>query len=247
MDAPSCDPECSLDLRYLCRVLSYMSLDTLGFPRFAALYSCFPPMIVFIKAAQTFGGIISVVWVLSSPLLMLWLHVPSFRQILRMWKGVRDAECGWLEIVESWEGRRVASVTQKVRLPDSTGAAATTATLPEGAVATPVIGLYLAILAPLRGRVELWRMRHGPCVRIVPAPAGAKLLTSRPSLADSAEGDSADGGSKRRHTQALTSCYLLSGGAGKEDGSETTTTSTTKLRLTPLVVEEDDLADLPSR
>lgn len=172
-----------------------------------------------------------------------WLHLPSFQQILRMWKGVRDAECGWLEIVESWEGRRVASVRQKGRRTAVAGAAATAATPAEEAAATPVIGLYLAILAPLRGRVELWRMRHGPCVRVVPAPAGARLLTSRPSLVD-AEDVSAGGGGKRRHTEALTSCYLLSGGAGKEDGSETTTT---KLRLTPLVVEEDDLADLPSR
>ncbi|CAN0552073.1 unnamed protein product, partial [Ectocarpus sp. 8 AP-2014] len=75
-----------------------------------------------------------------------------------MWKGVRDAECGWLEVVESWEGRRVESPGESV------------------AATTPVIGLYLAILAPLRGRVELWRMRHGPCVRVISAPAGARLL-----------------------------------------------------------------------
>lgn len=169
----------------------------------------------------------------------------TFQQILRMWKGVRDAECGWLEIVESWEGRRVASVKQKGRLAAAAGAAATTAATPPGeAAATPVIGLYLAILAPLRGRVELWRMRHGPCVRVVPAPAGATLLTSRPNLVDSAEGVGVDGGGRRRHTQALTSCYLLGGGAGKGDGSDTTAS---KLQVTPLVVEEGDLADLPSR
>lgn len=174
---------------------------------------------------------------------MVWLHAPALQQILRMWKGVRDAECGWLEIVESWEGRRVASVKPKGRL--TAGAAAATAATPPGeAAATPVIGLYLAILAPLRGRVELWRMRHGLCVRVVPAPAGARLLTSRPNLVDSAESVNVDGGGKRRLTEALTSCYLLSGGAGRKDGSETTTT---KLRLTPIIVEEDDLADLPSR
>lgn len=157
-----------------------------------------------------------------------------------MWKGVRDAECGWLEIVESWEGRRVASVGQKSRLPAAAaGAAATVAATPSGeAAATPVIGLYLAILAPLRGRVELWRMRHGPCVRIVPAPAGTRLLTSRPSLVSSG----VDGGGKGRRAEALTSCYLLSDGAEEEGGS-----GTTKVKLSPLIVEEDDLADLPSR
>lgn len=161
-----------------------------------------------------------------------------------MWKGVRDAECGWLEIVESWEGRRVASVRQKGRVAAAAGAAAANAATPPGeASATPVIGLYLAILAPLRGRVELWRMRHGLCVKVVPAPAGARLLTSRPNLIDSAEGVGAGGVGRRRHTQDLTSCYLLSGGTGKEGGSDIRT----KLQVTPLVVEEGDVADLPSR
>lgn len=153
-----------------------------------------------------------------------------------MWKGVRHAECGWLEVAESWEGRRVASVGQE-RL----AAAATPS--PGEAGATPVIGLYLAILAPLRGRVELWRMRHGPCVRVIPAPAGARLLTSRPSLVASAASLGADGsGGERRgsHAGGLTSCYLLSGGEGT-GGAET------RLRLSPLLVEEADLAELPSR
>ncbi|CAM9228135.1 unnamed protein product, partial [Hapterophycus canaliculatus] len=160
------------------------------------------------------------------------------RQILRMWKGVRDAECGWLEIVESWEGRRVASVGQ-----NKSGRTAAAAVAPSGeAAATPVVGLYLAILAPLRGRVELWRMRHGPCVRVVPAPAGARLLTSRPNVVGLGEGAGGDAGARGQDAEALTSCYLLSGGAGGASGSETT-----KLRLSPLTVEEEDLADLPNR
>lgn len=148
---------------------------------------------------------------------------------------MRDAECGWLEIVETWEGRRVASVGQ-----NKTRRTATTAATPPGeAAATPVVGLYLAILAPLRGRVELWRMRHGPCVRVIPAPAGARLLTSRPNVAGCGEGAGMDGGCKGQDAEALTSCYLLSGSAS---GSETT-----KLLLNPLTVEEEDLADLPNR
>lgn len=151
---------------------------------------------------------------------------------------MRDAECGWLEVVESWEGRRVESVGQKSQF-----AAAAPVQQPGESVAatTPVVGLYLAILAPLRGRVELWRMRHGPCVRVISAPAGARLLTSRPSLAaPSGDGGvSVDGIGKGRHAEALTSCFLLTGGAG---GSEAR-----KLRLSPLMVEEEDLADLPNR
>lgn len=175
--------------------------------------------------------------------LALTLHVILFLshlhdQILRMWKGVRDAECGWLEIVESWEGRRVASVGQNKTRRTIAAASSTTIPPPSGEeTATPVIGLYLAILAPLRGRVELWRMRHGPCVRVIPAPAGARLLTSRPSVVGVGEGGVVSG--KGQDAEDLTSCYLLSGGTG---GSETT-----RLRLSPLTVEEEDLADLPNR
>ncbi|CAM9437484.1 unnamed protein product [Ectocarpus sp. 4 AP-2014] len=161
------------------------------------------------------------------------------RQILRMWKGVRDAQCGWLEVVESWEGHRVESVGQKSRF---AAAAAPVQQLGESVAATtPVVGLYLAILAPLRGRVELWRMRHGPCVRVISAPAGARLLTSRPSLATPSGdgGVSVEGIGKGRNAEALTNCFLLTSGAG---GSEAR-----KLRLSPLMVEEEDLADLPNR
>ena len=172
-------------------------------------------------------------------------------QILRMWKGVRDAECGWLEIVESWEGRRVASVGHKPRL---TTATATALPTPPGeaaatVAATPVVGLYLAILAPLRGRVELWRMRHGPCVRVVPAPPGARLLTLRPSVVDSSESGHGhvDGAGKGGRAEALTSCYLLSGGGGGRARGGMGGSEATKLLLSPLVVEEDDLADLPNR
>lgn len=150
---------------------------------------------------------------------------------------MRDAECGWLEVVESWEGRRVESVGQKSRF----AAAAAPVEQPgeTAAVTTPVVGLYLAILAPLRGRVELWRMRHGPCVRVISAPAGARLLTSRPSLAAPPGDVSVDGIGRGRHAEALTSCFLLTSGTG---GSEAR-----KLRLSPLMVEEEDLADLPKR
>lgn len=165
---------------------------------------------------------------------------PLDEKILRMWKGVRDAECGWLEVEESWQGQRVSSVRT------SSGASTTAATdKSTGSVSgeydlvTPVVGLYLAILAPLRGRVELWRMRHGPCVRTIYAPPGARLLTSTPSL-----GSGNDGISCRREDERdrlkLTSCYLLSGG-GPSEGPEIV------LKLDPLSVEEADLAILPSR
>lgn len=156
-----------------------------------------------------------------------------------MWKGVRGADCGWIEVVESWKESDVAPVGKK-------GASTTsTASTPTGDKdTTPVIGLYLAILAPLRGRVELWRMRHGSCVKVVPAPAGARLLTSRPNGASSADGFNASGIAGRDRasgdTASLTSCFLLSGAKGKGEAE-------TRLRLSPLLLEDADFVKLPSR
>lgn len=156
-----------------------------------------------------------------------------------MWKGLRDAECGWVELVESWEGRRVAAAGGgQSRLPPNDDLSGTAAHA-ESSAATPVIGLYLAILAPLRGRVTLWRMRHGPCVRVVPAPAGARLVTSRPGVGSGNGGGNGSGkGGGPGDAAGLTRCYLLSeeGGVGAAER---------RLRLSPLSVEEADLVDLP--
>lgn len=166
-------------------------------------------------------------------------------KILRMWKGVRDAECGWLEVEESWEGDRVstvrtplASMSSRVTSPRDPVAEG------DDKLSPPVVGLYLAILAPLRGRVELWRMRHGPCVRTFPAPDGARLLTSRPNTR--ARGSAGtDTGSKRKGEadtgpSSLTNCYLLT---REEPGGR----GATRLKLSPLSVGEADLAILPTR
>lgn len=164
-----------------------------------------------------------------------------------MWKGVRDAQCGWLEVAESWVGRQVSSVgangNENQSALDFATNKITTNDADDSAV-TPVIGLYLAILAPLRGRVDIWRMRHGPCVRVVSAPTGARLLTSK-SIArgqDEARNDGGEAGEGGGAT-ALTSCYLLSGGSTGAATGE----AVTRLRLNPLVVEEADLARLPTR
>lgn len=162
---------------------------------------------------------------------------PDVRKILRMWKGVRDAECGWLEVIESWNGPRVASVEQGL-VPGSSAAGPDS-----GIPSTAVVGLYLAILAPLRGRVELWRMRHGPCVRSIPAPAGSHLLTSRPSVA--ASGDSAKINGEI-DTERLTRCFLVSDGPDPDDPDDPDGCET-KLRLAPLMVDDVDLTDLHSR
>jgi Rab3 GTPase-activating protein regulatory subunit N-terminus len=86
--------------------------------------------------------------------------------VLRMWKGLRDAHCGWLQAVERWEGGRVVEVLCDSSSSSSAeaiaAAAAATATSREGLQSGSGlrIGLYLVILAPQRGFVEVSYFKH---------------------------------------------------------------------------------------
>jgi Rab3 GTPase-activating protein regulatory subunit N-terminus len=86
--------------------------------------------------------------------------------VLRMWKGLRDAHCGWLQAVERWEGGRVVEVmcdsSSSSSSAEAITAAAATAASREGLQGGSGlrIGLYLVILAPQRGFVEVRNFRH---------------------------------------------------------------------------------------
>ena len=100
---------------------------------------------------------------MSSTHVFLWvfcvLVCTSLRctQVLRVWKGYRSAQLGWIltqDTVAHSEGASQLSIG---------------------------VGLYLVILAPSRERVEVWRARLGPRVLVVPLPnAGkqARLVTT---------------------------------------------------------------------
>ncbi|CAM9317174.1 unnamed protein product [Discosporangium mesarthrocarpum] len=180
--------------------------------------------------------------------------------VLRMWKGVRDAQCGWIEVPETWDGQQVtpthtASQASSNSSHHTTGAGRAMgvgagAGAGSGAefgssgagAGSQTIALYLAILAPQRLRVELWRMRHGTCARVISAPPGSRLVTVSPGALSSGEGMEARavmGGGAGQEGRGLAMCYLLSTGtSGKRPRA---------LRLLPIRVQEEGTVELPKR
>lgn len=119
---------------------------------------------------------------------VILLDVPH-RQMLRMWKGYRDAQCAWLwaepppaslrnSSPRSASPRSVAqgatslnssspvSRTHAGLSPNTTGPKQGEGTLP----------LYLVIYAPRRGILEVWHMRHGSRVGILDVGVDGRLL-----------------------------------------------------------------------
>eukprot|EP00953_Heterococcus_sp_UTEX-ZZ885_P000284 624-Heterococcus_DN1.PRE.1 len=153
-----------------------------------------------------------------------------------MWKGLRDAHCGWLQAVERWEGGRVVEVICDSSSSSSSAevitAAAATAASREGLQGGSGlrIGLYLVILAPQRGFVEIWRARYGPCVRTLPAPPDAHLRLVHSSAA---------GG--------LARCFMLSSDSSNSSSSSSDDNAQRShcIRAQQLAVTEADLLCLP--
>ena len=79
--------------------------------------------------------------------------------IVRMWKGYRDAQCGWMVVRERAEEHKKA---------EERG----------GRGEERRVLLYLVIHAPKRGLVEVWRMRHGARVCAHAIGAGWRLVTT---------------------------------------------------------------------
>jgi hypothetical protein len=87
--------------------------------------------------------------------------------VLRLWKGCREAQLGWVTLAERWPGRE-DGVRLRAHLRAAAGAGA----------ASVSWGLYLVLYLPHRGALELWRMRAGPRAASFPVPAGGRLLTA---------------------------------------------------------------------
>ena len=99
---------------------------------------------------------------------------------IRMWKGCRTAQCGWLESVDKWAGQASGQKYQDDERTDD-----------------GVLGLYLVIYTPLRGLVEIWRMRHGPLVLSLPVGPSAFIYTLFPCEEETSR------------TSCRTTCWLL--------------------------------------
>ena len=87
--------------------------------------------------------------------LLLDMHTYTFS---RMWKGYRDAQVGFLE-------QRMDMPQNKGEISGKTGA-------------KNKVPLFLAIYAPLRGLLEVWKMKHGGRESMVNVGLGCKLLTT---------------------------------------------------------------------
>jgi len=100
--------------------------------------------------------------------------------VIRMWKGHRDAQCGWMEVIEQWHGQ----MEGRPQITEEAAAELITKTSPRQGESPPVanlaLGLYLVIYSPQRSLMEIWRMRHGGCVKTLAVPSGkgsARLVT----------------------------------------------------------------------
>ena len=164
-----------------------------------------------------------------SPLPSQPTHPPThLPQLLRLFKGHRDAQVAWLQSPEAWAGQGEGAPMPPTHPPSSS---------------IHAVGLYLVIYSPSRGTpthpptqptiptasflstflahkintsspnhppthppisplnnrpfkpsthppthppthpglLEVWRMRHGPCVKVLSVPPGLQLLTSSSS------------------------------------------------------------------
>ncbi|PSN52085.1 Rab3 GTPase-activating protein non-catalytic subunit [Blattella germanica] len=73
---------------------------------------------------------------------------------IRMWKGYRDAQCGWLEVQEETRKRDSSSRNSP----------------------HPRLALFLVIYAPKQGAIEIWAMEQGPKVAKFTANKCGRLL-----------------------------------------------------------------------
>ena len=88
------------------------------------------------------------------------LLIDTHHQVIsRMWKGYRNAQCGWIESAEQWPGQASGQPLDPSSFPHATH------------------GLYLVIYSPVRGLVEVWRARYGPKVLSIPVGSNARLFT----------------------------------------------------------------------
>eukprot|EP00941_MAST-03F_sp_MAST-3F-sp1_P000378 g378.t1 len=133
--------------------------------------------------------------------------------ILRVWKGYRHAEVGWFHDVERWKGQwdgiQCPSCDEEFNSYGKRNNVALS------------FGLYLAIYAPERSVLEIWRMRFGPRVRAIQIRGECSLFTSfhsgraRCILLRTIEPDSEEEDKKRN----VTHCKNV-GGNGEWEMSE---------------------------
>lgn len=96
--------------------------------------------------------------------------------ISRVWKGYRDAQCGWIVAVEATDpANGLETPSTRARGPASRSASAETS-------ATPRECMFLAILAPKRQLLEIWTAALGTRVAAFNVADNSVLVTLRDGL-----------------------------------------------------------------
>ena len=96
--------------------------------------------------------------------------------ISRVWKGYRDAQCGWIVAVEATDPENgLETPSTRARGPASRSASAETSTMPREC-------MFLAILAPKRQLLEIWTAALGTRVAAFNVPDNSVLVTLRDGL-----------------------------------------------------------------
>lgn len=83
---------------------------------------------------------------------------------VRMWKGYRDAQCGWIQVTEDMHRERSS---------DHGGKRARQSIASKHG---PRVALFLVIYAPRRGIIEVWNTQQGPRVAAFNVPKSCRLL-----------------------------------------------------------------------
>ncbi|KAH0948530.1 hypothetical protein HN011_009005 [Eciton burchellii] len=77
---------------------------------------------------------------------------------VRMWKGYRDAQCGWIEVIEERDRGIHKNVNKSVR---------------KSLLRT---ALFLVIYAPKKGVIDIWNIQQGPKITTFTASKNGRLL-----------------------------------------------------------------------
>jgi hypothetical protein len=130
------------------------------------------------------------------------------QQVLRMFKGYRDAQVGWLHAPEyGAEGGQHDPHGRTVPI-------GPLEQLPLQPMGGTSYGLYLVLYSPRRGMVEVYRMRRGPRVMVTPVGDAARLVTTYctgsngSDSAGSAQG-SAQAGPPSTRAGARARCFVI--------------------------------------
>ena len=128
---------------------------------------------------------------------------------VRIWKGYRDAQCGWT-VGHNSSAAAAACGGDTDRNDGNGGNGGGNGAGNDGGnrgINLAAVSSILAIYAPRRGLLELWRVPNGGRLRSFSVATGCRLLSPPPPLAATAE--EAEEAAASGAEAGLPRCYLL--------------------------------------